>query len=172
VVASLFGAMFAPRPEYVAEEMVRVCRPGGRVAMANWTKEGFIGQMFKTIARFVAPPAMPSPLLWGDEAMVRERLGYDVSDLKMTRVNYRFDYPFSPAEVVELFRESYGPAKRAFASLAAGEQGQLSGELSALWMMHNQSSDGMRTIVDSEYLEVVGVTRTTYSLRESDDVLW
>src|SRR5450631_3535780 len=71
VVASIFGAMFAPRPECVAREMVRVCRPGGTIAMANWTKEGFIGQMFKTIARFISPAGMPSPLLWGDESTVR-----------------------------------------------------------------------------------------------------
>src|SRR5262245_61215464 len=75
VVATIFGAMFAPRPELVAAELARVCRRGGTIAMANWTKEGFIGQMFKTIARFIAPPGMPSPVLWGDEAVVRERFG-------------------------------------------------------------------------------------------------
>jgi len=74
VVVSLFGAMFAPRPEWVAGELVRVCRPGGMIAMGNWTREGFIGQMFKTFSRFIAPPGMPSPVLWGDEATVRERL--------------------------------------------------------------------------------------------------
>ena len=96
IVASMFGAMFAPRPELVARELMRVCKPGGRVAMANWTKEGFIGQMFQTFARFIAPPGMPSPLLWGDEAAVRERFGSAVSNLRLTRVNYRFDYAFSP----------------------------------------------------------------------------
>ena len=80
VVATIFGAMFAPRPELVAAELVRVCRPGGTIAMANWTKDGFIGQMFKTIARFIAPPGMPSPVLWGDETVVRERFGANVSD--------------------------------------------------------------------------------------------
>ena len=72
LVVTLFGAMFAPRPEYVSEELARVCRPGGMVVMGNWTREGFIGQMLKTIGRFVAPPGMPSPLLWGDETTVRE----------------------------------------------------------------------------------------------------
>ena len=80
VVASLFGAMFAPRPERVAAELLRVCRPGGIVSMGNWTKEGFVGAMFKTFARFLMPPDMPSPLLWGDEGVVRERFGAGVSD--------------------------------------------------------------------------------------------
>jgi ubiquinone/menaquinone biosynthesis C-methylase UbiE len=75
VVASLYGAMFAPRPDRVAAELLRVCRPGGTIAMGNWTKDGFIGQMFKTFARFIAPPGMPAPVLWGEEAVVRERLG-------------------------------------------------------------------------------------------------
>src|SRR4028119_2091218 len=76
VVASLFGAMFAPRPERAAAVWVRVCRPGGRIVMGNWTPEGFVGQMFKVIGKHVPPPAlMPSPLLWGDEARVRERAG-------------------------------------------------------------------------------------------------
>ena len=78
VVASLFGAMFAPRPERVAAELLRVCRPGGIIAMGNWTKEGFVGAMFKTFARFLMPPNMPSPVLWGDEAVVRERFGAGV----------------------------------------------------------------------------------------------
>jgi SAM-dependent methyltransferase len=172
VVVSLFGAMFAPRPGYVAYELVRVCRPGGRIAMANWTKEGFIGQMFKTIARFIAPPGMPSPLLWGDEDTVRQRLESDVSDLRLTRMNYCFNYPFSPAQVVEFFRENYGPAARAFAALDEQEQRALGAELTALWKAHNQSSDCGRTIVDAEYLEVVGTTRTIYALRESEDALW
>jgi SAM-dependent methyltransferase len=85
VVTSLVGAMFAPRPELVARELLRVCSPGGTIAMGNWTREGFIGQMFKTFAKFIAPSGMPSPVLWGDETVVRERLGHGVSDLKMTR---------------------------------------------------------------------------------------
>ncbi len=72
VVTSIYGAMFAPRPERVAAELLCVCRPGGTIAMGNWTKEGFIGEMFKTIARFIAPPGMPAPVLWGDENVVRE----------------------------------------------------------------------------------------------------
>jgi SAM-dependent methyltransferase len=157
VVASIYGAMFAPRPERVAAEMLRVCRPGGTIAMANWTKEGFIGKMFQTFARFIAPPGMPSPVLWGDESVVRDRFGEGLSDLRLTRVCYRFDYPFPPAGVVEFFREHYGPSTRAFATLGESEGAALRRELTDLWSSHNQANDGSRTIVDAEYLEVVGV---------------
>jgi SAM-dependent methyltransferase len=164
VVATIFGAMFAPRPELVAAEMLRVCRPGGRIAMGNWTREGFIGQMFKTFARFIAPPGMPSPVLWGDESIVRERLGTHVSDLRLTRVIYQFDYPFSPADVVEFFRQNYGPTTRAFATLGATDQASLRKELVKLWTSNNKVSGSARTIVDAEYLEVVAVTRKTHQL--------
>ena len=82
VVASLIGAMFAPRPDLVAKELLRVCDPGGTIAMANWTPQGFVGQMFKTVSKFIAPSGMPSPVLWGDETTVRERLGKGLSDLQ------------------------------------------------------------------------------------------
>jgi ubiquinone/menaquinone biosynthesis C-methylase UbiE len=97
LVVSLIGAMFAPRPERVAAELVRVCRPGGRIVMANWTPEGFVGQMFKIIGKHVPPPAlMSSPLLWGDEATVRERLSDGVAELHVTKRQYPFYYPSSP----------------------------------------------------------------------------
>jgi SAM-dependent methyltransferase len=159
IVATIYGAMFAPRPERVASEMLRVCRPGGTVAMANWTKEGFVGKMFAVIGRYVPPPPMPSPLLWGDEGVVRERFGDGVSALRLTRVNYRFDYPFSAAETVELFRQYYGPATRAFAALGEPQQASLRSELTDLWTSHNQATVRDRTIVDGEYLEVVGTRR-------------
>ncbi len=85
VVISLIGAMFAPRPDLVAAELTRVCRPGGMIAMANWTPGGFIGQMFKTISKHIAPSGMPSPVLWGDEATVRDRLREGIADLKFAR---------------------------------------------------------------------------------------
>jgi ubiquinone/menaquinone biosynthesis C-methylase UbiE len=157
VVASLYGAMFAPRPELVAAELLRVCRPGGRIAMGNWTREGFIGKMFKTFARFIAPPGMPAPVLWGDETVVRERFGKGVSNLRLTRVNYRFDYPFPPAEVVEFFRKYYGPTTRAFATLGEVDRAALRADLVELWASHNQTNESARTVVDAEYLEVVGV---------------
>ena len=157
VVASIFGGMFAPRPELVAAEMLRVCRSGGTIAMANWTREGFVGKMFKTFARFIAPPDMPAPVLWGDESVVRERFGASVSSLRLTRVCYRFDYPFAPAGVVEFFRDYYGPATRAFATLGETDRAALRADLVDLWSSRNQANNGSRTIVDAEYLEVVGV---------------
>ena len=156
VVASIYGAMFAPRPEPVAAELLRVRRPGGTIAMANWTKEGFIGRMFKTFARFIAPPGMPAPVLWGDETVVGERFGAGPSDLRLTRVNYRFDYPFAPDGVVEFFQQYYGPTTRAFATLGDANRAALRADLVELWAAHNQSSEPARTIVDAEYLEVVG----------------
>src|SRR6185437_16479986 len=94
VVTSLIGAMFAPRPQQVAQELLRVCVPGGTIAMGNWTPQGFVGQMFKAVSKFIAPSGMPAPVLWGDEATVRERLGHGLSELNLTRRQYLFTYPF------------------------------------------------------------------------------
>lgn len=154
VVVSLIGAMFAPRPERVAAEFARVCRPGGIIAMANWTPSGFIGQMFKAIAKHIAPSGMPSPVLWGDEATVRDRLRDGTADLKFTLRVYHFDYPFAPDAVVDFFQANYGPMSRAFASLDASGQEKLRSELVELWSSHN-TSGGNTTKVDAEYLEVI-----------------
>jgi len=154
VVTSLIGAMFAPRPSLVAAELTRVCRRGGTIAMANWTPGGFIGQMFKTIAKHIAPSGMPSPVLWGDEATVRDRLREGIADLKVTRQNYHFDYPFSPDAVVDFFRTNYGPMARAFSSLDAKGQENLRTELVRLWFANNKASDNT-TKVEAEYLEVI-----------------
>jgi ubiquinone/menaquinone biosynthesis C-methylase UbiE len=154
VVVSLIGAMFAPRPDRVAAELTRVCRPAGMIAMANWTPGGFVGQMFKTIGKHIAPSGMPSPVLWGDEPTVRERLSEGIAELKCTRQMYRFEYPFAPEAVVEFFRTHYGPMTRAFASLDDKEQAILRNELVELWSAHNIAASGS-TRVDAEYLEVV-----------------
>jgi 2-polyprenyl-3-methyl-5-hydroxy-6-metoxy-1,4-benzoquinol methylase len=156
VVVSLIGAMFAPRPELVARELLRVCVPGGTIAMANWTPQGFIGQMFKTVSKFIAPSGMPSPVLWGDEATVRERLGLGLSQLSLTRRQYLFSYPFPPSEVVEFFRQYYGPTNRAFASLDAEGQTRLRQELEMLWASHNRAGADCTTVF-AEYLEVIGI---------------
>lgn len=156
VVTSLIGAMFAPRPELVARELLRVCSPGGMIAMANWTPQGFVGQMFKTFAKFLAPSGMPSPVLWGDESVVRERFGGGVSHLRMARRNYSLDYPFPPAEVVELFRQYYGPTNRAFACLDEISAEKLRQELEALWTAHNRAGNDL-TLVFAEYLEVIAL---------------
>ncbi len=155
-VVSLVGAMFAPRPEMVAAELTRVCRPGGIIAMANWTGPGFVGQMFKTIAKHIAPSGMASPVLWGDEPTVRERLKSEIASLECSRHQYELSYPFSPTDVVEFFRVNYGPMRRAFASIGEAAQQQLRDELTDLWSRHNRATDGT-TKVDAEYLQVVGV---------------
>lgn len=155
VVVSMFGAMFAPRPELVASEMVRVCRSGGRIAMANWTPGGFVGQMFKITGSYVPPPpGMASPVKWGDEETVRERLREGIGNLQLTKRICLFKYEFSPAEVVEFFRKYYGPTQRAFDTLDSSKQAALRSDLERLWSEHNQAKDNT-TYVESEYLEVV-----------------
>ncbi|NGZ10004.1 MAG: class I SAM-dependent methyltransferase [Nitrospira sp. LK70] len=156
VVTSLIGAMFAPRPDFVAKELLRVCVPGGTIAMGNWTPQGFIGQMFKAVSKFIAPSGMPAPVLWGDEATVRERLGLGLSELNLTRRQYLFTYPFPPSEVVEVFRLYYGPTNRAFASLDADGQAQLRRDLESLWTTHNRAGTDCTTVY-GEYLEVIGI---------------
>src|SRR5215467_5721859 len=156
VVTSLIGAMFAPRPDLVAKELMRVCNPGGTIAMANWTARGFVGQMFATVSKFIAPSGMPSPLLWGDEPTVRDRFGAGVSDLSLTRREYILDYPFPAHQVVELFRTHYGPINRAFASLNELGRQKLHDELEALWSSSNQGRHGL-TIVRAEFLEVIAI---------------
>jgi SAM-dependent methyltransferase len=155
VVITMYGAMFAPRPELVAAELVRVCRPGGRIAMANWTPSGFIGEMFKTTGKHVPPPpSMPSPVLWGDEQKVRERLSEGVADLQLTSRMCEFNFDFPPADVVEFFRSYYGPTQRAFAALDEAGQNALREDLVRLWSENNKANDGT-THVEGEYLEVI-----------------
>ena len=155
VVVTMFGAMFAPRPEMVASELIRVCKPGGRIAMANWTPAGFIGQMFKTTGKHVTPPPnMPSPLLWGNEDTVKERLSNGIADIQMTPRMCVFNFPFPPAEVVEFFRQYYGPTDKAFGTLDETGQAALRKDLEQLWSEHNKASDGT-TLVEGEYLEVI-----------------
>lgn len=154
-VITMFGAMFAPRPELVAAELKRVCRPGGVIAMANWTPTGFIGQMFKTTSAHVPPPpGMTSPVLWGVEETVRERFGEGISNVATRQQKITWVFPFSPAEVVEHFRLYYGPTQKAFGALEEEKQAALRKDLEELWSTHNQATDGT-TRVDAEYLEVI-----------------
>jgi ubiquinone/menaquinone biosynthesis C-methylase UbiE len=155
-VATMFGAMFAPRPEMVAAELKRVCRSGGRIVMANWTPAGFIGQMFKLTGSFVPPPNMPSPILWGDESTLSERLEEGISDLQLNRRLMTFNFPFSPKEVVEHFRKYYGPTQKAFDALESDKdkQAELRRALENHWQENTLASDGT-TQIRSEYLEVI-----------------
>lgn len=157
LVVSLIGAMFAPRPECVAAELIRVCRPGGRIAMANWTPEGHVGQMFKIIGKHVPPPPlMASPVKWGDEATVRDRLEEGTTEMNITRRMYPMQYPFPPAEVVDFFCTYYGPTVRAMAALDTAGQAALRQDLEKLWSDNNQARDGS-THVEAEYLEVIAI---------------
>ncbi len=156
---TMFGAMFAARPDRAAAELLRVTRSGGRIAMANWTPTGFIGQMLKATVAYAPPPAgAVSPLLWGTEDAVRERLGAGCEPLTFTRRVITFEYPVSPDRVVTEFRLWYGPTLRAFASLDHDGRESLRQDLERLWTEHNRADDGT-TRVESEYLEVVGIVR-------------
>jgi SAM-dependent methyltransferase len=156
-VVTMFGVMFAARPERATPEMLRVVRAGGRVAMANWTPAGFVGEMLRTTTRYLpAPQGISSPLLWGIEDMIHARLGGRAESIRITRRLMTFEYPFGPAEVVNHFRTWYGPTHRAFASLNESAQDGLRRDLEALWTDHNRATDGT-TRVQSEYLEVIAV---------------
>ncbi len=157
LVVSLIGAMFAPVPQRVADELVRVCRPNGRIVMANWTPDGHVGKMFKILAKHVPPPPlMASPVKWGDEAIVRERLNHGIAKLDTAKRLYPMRYPFPPAEVVEFFRVYYGPTNRAFSVLDGPGRSALRHDLEALWSLNNLASDGT-THVEAQYLEVVAI---------------
>jgi len=157
VVMSTFGAMFAPRPEKTAGELLRVCKPGGLVAMANWTPTGFVGKMFKLSAQHVPPPPdIPAPVLWGDEEVARQRLGGGAKKITCTRRTGDMKFPFPPAEVVELFRKYFGPTQVAFSKLDDAGQAALASALENLWKEHNRATDGT-TNVPYEYLEVHAV---------------
>lgn len=142
VVLSMFGAMFAPRPERVASELLRVCRPGGMIAMGNWTPQGFVGKTFALMSCHVPPPpGIVPPVLWGQEAVVTERFG-NKAKIQTTRRSASFELPFGPEQTVGLFRTYFGPTKTAFEKLDAASQEALHRDLVALWTAHNEATDG------------------------------
>jgi 2-polyprenyl-3-methyl-5-hydroxy-6-metoxy-1,4-benzoquinol methylase len=154
VVVSIFGAMFAPRPERVAAEFLRVCKSGGMIAMGNWTSQGFVSLTNQLTAKMVPPPpGVPLPSLWGDESTVKQRLGHGCSQLDCTRRKIVMAYPFPPKEMVAFFRRYMGPTQMAFSRLDAAGQATLAAELESLWVENNIATDNT-TAVESEYLEV------------------
>ena len=156
VVLSTFGVMFTPNQERAAAELLRVCRPGGRIGLANWTPESFIGQLFKTLGKHLPPPAgVKSPALWGTEVRLAELFAGAVESIDAQRREYVFRYR-SPAHWLEVFRTWYGPVHKAFGALDAAKQDALAGEIEALMARFNRARDGT-LVLPSEYLEVVAV---------------
>ena len=156
-VLSTFGVMFSPDQGRAATELARVCRPGGRIGLANWTPEGFIGQVFKTLGRHVPPPAgVQPPSRWGVEATLHALFGEAASAISVTPRHFNFRYR-SPAHFIDVFRTWYGPIHKAFASLPADGAQALESDLTALLMRMNRAG-AASLVVPSEYLEVI-VTR-------------
>jgi SAM-dependent methyltransferase len=154
VVMSTFGVMFTPNQDQAAAELVRVCKSGGRIGLANWTPESFIGQLFKTIGRYVPPaPGVRSPGLWGTRARLEELFGAAAREIRTTSREFTFRYR-SPTHWIEVFRTYYGPMNRTFGALDGEKQASFTQDLMALLESRNLSGD--RTLVlPSEYLEVV-----------------
>jgi ubiquinone/menaquinone biosynthesis C-methylase UbiE len=158
VVLSTFGVMFTPNQQQAADEMMRVCRPGGKIGLANWTPESFIGQLFKTIGKYVPPaPGVKSPALWGSKAHLDALFGPEATIAVESR-NFAFRYK-SPAHWVEIFRGYYGPMVKAFAAIDPKAREALEADLYALLDKFNVAEDGT-LVVPSEYLEVVITKRS------------
>jgi ubiquinone/menaquinone biosynthesis C-methylase UbiE len=155
-VVTMFGAMFAPRPEVVASELARVLRSGGLLAMANWNPGSFTGRMFKITGLHVPPPpGVPPSVLWGDDATVHARLKPYFRDIQTEVVPIDFDLPTSPAGTVAFFREYFGPTKVAFGQLTDTGQAAYAADLEELWTSANAAADkANRTFVQNEYLAV------------------
>lgn len=158
-VVSMFGAMFAPRPELVASELARVLRSGGRLAMANWNPGSFTGQMFKLSGRHVPPPpGVAAPVLWGDKDTVRERLAPYFRNIESALIPLDFDLATDPAGVVALFRKYFGPTHTAFARLDEAGQTALAADLEAHWSAANTAPDpATHTLVHNQYLQVTAI---------------
>ncbi|MBI3772123.1 MAG: class I SAM-dependent methyltransferase [Gammaproteobacteria bacterium] len=159
-VYSLIGAMFAPYPQQVANELVRVVRPGGKIQMINWTPEGMVGEMLRTVSRYAPPPAgVVPPTLWGNEETVLERFGEVVEDIKLKRNYYpEFNYPFAPQKVADWFIDYYGPTHRAYQATAEERRDELRNELSDIFSRYNTRHDGT-TSLKAEYLAVSATKR-------------
>ncbi|UCH53329.1 MAG: class I SAM-dependent methyltransferase [Pseudomonadota bacterium] len=154
VALSTFGVMFTPEPAKAARELRRVVRSGGRIGMANWTPEGFIGDLFRVIAKHVPPPAgLQSPMLWGSEPRIVELFGPEATDIRCKRSIYNFRYQ-SAAHWIEVFRNLYGPTHKAYAALTPDRQSRLTEDLTALLERLNVGGPDS-LVVPGEYLEVV-----------------
>ena len=154
VVLSTFGVMFTPAQEQAAAELARVCRPDGRIGLANWTPDGFIGQLFKIIGRYAPPAAgLQSPLLWGTRARLDALFGRAAKTIRAEPRNFVFRYR-SPEHWVEAFRAWYGPVNKLYATLDATKQDELTRDILGLIARGNRAGDGS-LVLPAEYLEVV-----------------
>jgi ubiquinone/menaquinone biosynthesis C-methylase UbiE len=154
VVLSTYGVMFSPNQARAAAELLRVVKPGGRIGLANWTPDGFIGELFRLIGRFVPPPAgLTSPAAWGTEPRLVELFGPSAADIRTQRKPYVFRYR-SVEHWIEVFRTYYGPVNKAFAALDPAKQQELHDAIAALLARFNRGSDGA-LVAPSDYLEVV-----------------
>lgn len=152
VALSTFGIMFAPNQEQAASEIMRVVKPGGRIGLCNWTPEGFIGQLLKTVGKHVPPPAgVASPIYWGTEARLNE-LFRAAQSIRVARKTFVFRYT-SAADFIDVFRRYYGPTFKAFAALEPPRQAQLADDIAALAAKFNRHAESF--VVPGEYLEVV-----------------
>ena len=152
VVLSTFGVMFTPDQDKAAAEMARVCKPGGKIGMANWTPDGFVGQIFKVLGRYMPPPpGVKPPSLWGTEARLREL--FKGADVKAERRNFVFRYR-SPKHWLQTFRTYYGPLHKAFGALDGAQQASLEQDLLDLVRRMDTATDGTM-VLPGEYLEVV-----------------
>ncbi len=153
-VVSTFGVMFTPNQDQAAAELLRVCKSGGQIGLANWTPDGFIGQMFKVLGKYLPPPAAAkSPLLWGTRARLTEMFGPAATWIKTESRYFNFRYR-SAEHFVDVFRTFYGPMLKAFAALDVPQQTKLEKDLYELIARVNKADDGTM-VVPSEYLEVI-----------------
>jgi len=158
VALSTFGAMFTPEHQRAADELLRVTRSGGRIGLANWTPEGFIGDLFRLLSTFIAPPAgLRSPMLWGSEPHIVRLFGSYAADIRCVRRNFNFRY-LSPAHWIAVFRDFYGPTHKAYAALDESQQARLSEAIAQLLERLNVAGSGS-LVVPGEYLEIV-ITKT------------
>jgi len=154
VVLSTFGVMFTPNQERAAAELARVCKPGGRIGLANWTPSSFIGELFKALRRYLPPPAgIRSPALWGTEARLRELFGSRTDAIAIEHRDFVFRYR-SAIHWLDVFRTSYGPLQKAFDALDSDAQQSLAADLIALADRFNRATDGS-LVAPSQYAEVV-----------------
>lgn len=158
VVLSTFGVMFTPNQEKAASELARVCRPGGKIGMANWTPAGFIGELFRVIGRYIPPPpGVKSPSLWGTEERLHEIFGERLGALETRKKHFVFRYR-NPRHWLETFRTYYGPMNKAFIAVGPDREDALAADLINIAQRFNRAGDGAM-VAPGEYLEVVATTR-------------